>query len=190
MSQTIVGKKVAILATNGFEQSELLKPKAALEEAGAKTFVVAPKAGGIKGWDKNDWGADVAVDIVLHDAITGDFDALVLPGGVLNPDQLRIIPEAVDFVKSFVEAGKPVAAICHGPWMLVEADVVRGKIVTSWRSLKTDIVNAGGHWVDQEVVESGGLITSRNPNDIPAFAKALIEAIAVAKPQPHLQLTA
>jgi protease I len=144
----------------------------------------------IKGWDKNDWGSDVAVDLVLQDADAGDFDALVLPGGVINPDQLRIIPKAVDLVKSFVEAGKPVAAICHGPWMLVEADVVRGKMVTSWRSLKTDIGNAGGRWVDQEVVESGGLITSRNPGDIPAFAEALIEAIASAKQQPHLQLMA
>ena len=183
------GKKVAILATNGFEQSELLKPKAALEEAGAKTFVVAPKAGVIKGWDTNDWGANVTVDLVLHDAIAGDFDALVLPGGVINPDQLRILPEAVDFVKSFVEAGKPVAAICHGPWMLVEADVVRGKTITSWRSLKTDITNAGGHWVDREVVQSDGLITSRNPKDIPAFVKELIEAITAAKPQSELQLT-
>jgi len=171
------GKKIAILATDGFEQAELTEPRKALEEAGAKTEVIAPKDGEIKGWNFTDWGESVKVDKTLDGAKPQDYDALVLPGGVMNPDRLRMDPMAVDFVRKFVETGKPVAAICHGPWTLIEAGVVRGKKFTSWPSVKTDLVNAGAHWVDQEVCTDGQFITSRKPDDIPAFSRATIEAI-------------
>lgn len=171
------GKKVAILATDGFEQAELMEPRKALEEAGAKTEVIAPKDGEIKGWNSKDWGESVKVDKTLDGAKPQDYDALVLPGGVMNPDRLRMDPTAVDFVRKFVETGKPVAAICHGPWTLIEAGVVRGKTLTSWPSLKTDLQNAGAQWVDQEVCTDGQFITSRKPDDIPAFSRATIEAI-------------
>ena len=174
MPDTLKGKTIAILATDGFEQSELIKPKQALEDAGAKTQVVSPKEGQIKGWDKKDWGKQVPVDVNLKSADASKYDGLVLPGGVMNPDQLRMNPDAVRFAKQFLEQGKPVAAICHGPWMLVEADAVRGRTVTSWPSLKTDIRNAGGTWVDQEAVVSDGVVTSRNPDDIPAFNREMI----------------
>ncbi|MGA8620024.1 MAG: type 1 glutamine amidotransferase domain-containing protein [Candidatus Sulfotelmatobacter sp.] len=174
MANTLSGKTIAILATDGFEQSELVKPKKALEEAGARTQVVSPKENKIKGWDVKNWGDDVAVDVVLKSADPANYDALLLPGGVMNPDQLRMIPEAVNFVKRFFDEGKPVAAICHGPWMLVEADAVRGRTVTSWPSLKTDIRNAGGTWVDEEVIFSNGVVTSRKPDDIPAFNREII----------------
>jgi protease I len=175
VANTLQGKRIAILATDGFEQSELLKPRQALDEAGARTQVVSPKEVKIKSWDKKDWGKDVAVDVSLKSADPSEFDALLLPGGVQNPDQLRMIPEAVEFVKDFVDQGKPIAAICHGPWMLVEADAVRGRTVTSWPSLKTDIRNAGGVWVDEQVVLSNGVVTSRNPADIPAFNREMID---------------
>jgi protease I len=178
MANTLEGKKIAILATDGFEQSELTKPKQALEDAGAKTDVVSPKGGKIKGWDKKDWGKDVAVDVELKSADPSKYDALLLPGGVMNPDHLRMDPEAVQFVKSFFDEGKPVAAICHGPWLLVESGAARGRTLTSWPSLKTDIKNAGGTWVDQEVVESNGVVTSRNPDDIPAFNREVIALFA------------
>jgi protease I len=174
MPDTLKGKTIAILATDGFEQSELIKPKQALEDAGAKTQVVSPKEGQIKGWDKKDWGKQVPVDVNLKSADASKYDGLVLPGGVMNPDQLRMNPDAVRFAKQFLEQGKPVAAICHGAWMLVEADAVRGRTVTSWPSLKTDIRNAGGTWVDQEAVVSDGVVTSRNPDDIPAFNREMI----------------
>jgi protease I len=174
MPNNLVGKTIAILATDGFEQSELIKPKQALEEAGASTQVVSPTANKIKGWDHKDWGEEVSVDVPLKSADPSHYDALLLPGGVMNPDQLRMNPDAVKFVKSFIDQGKPVAAICHGPWMLVEAGAVRGRTVTSWPSLKTDIQNAGGTWVDEEVVESNGVITSRKPDDIPAFNREMI----------------
>ncbi len=174
MPDTLKGKTIAILATDGFEQSELIKPKQALEDAGAKIQVVSPKEGQIKGWDKKDWGKQVPVDVNLKFADASKYDGLVLPGGVMNPDQLRMNPDAVRFAKQFLEQGKPVAAICHGPWMLVEADAVRGRTVTSWPSLKTDIRNAGGTWVDQEAVVSDGVVTSRNPDDIPAFNREMI----------------
>lgn len=174
MPDTLKGKNIAILATDGFEQVELEKPKSALEEAGARTQVVSPKDDKIKGWDKKDWGKEVKVDVPLNSANPSQYDALLLPGGVMNPDQLRMNPDAVRFVKSFFDAGKPVASICHGPWMLVEADAVRGRTVTSWPSLKTDIKNAGGTWVDQEVIVSNGVVTSRNPDDIPAFNREMI----------------
>lgn len=175
MPNTLQGKTVAILATDGFEQSELIKPKQALEEAGARTQVVSPADKKIKGWDKKDWGDEVKVDVPLKSANRDQYDALLLPGGVQNPDQLRMIPEAVNFVKHFIDSGKPVAAICHGPWMLVEADAVRGRTITSWPSLKTDIRNAGGTWEDKEVVLSNGVVTSRNPDDIPAFNREMIK---------------
>jgi protease I len=183
MADTLKGKNIAILATDGFEQSELEKPKSALEEAGARTQVVSPKDDKIKGWDKKDWGKEVKVDVPLNSANPSQYDALLLPGGVMNPDQLRMNPDAVRFVKSFFDEGKPVASICHGPWMLVEADAVRGRTVTSWPSLKTDIKNAGGTWVDQEVIASNGVVTSRNPDDIPAFNREMISLFSKGSQQ-------
>lgn len=181
MSGTLQNKRVAILATEGFEQSELLEPRKALQEAGAETVVVSPKDGQIKGWNVTDWGTSVSVDLNLKEAKADDFDALLLPGGVMNPDKLRVDENAVQFVKAFFEQHKPVAAICHGPWLLVEAGVVHGRKLTSWPSLKTDIRNAGGEWTDQEVVTDHGLVTSRKPDDIPAFNKKLIEEIKEGK---------
>ena len=175
MPNNLQGKTIAILATDGFEQSELTKPKKALEEAGARTQVVSPAGNKIKGWDRKDWGEEVLVDITLDAADPARYDALLLPGGVMNPDQLRMNPAAVRFVKHFFEHAKPVAAICHGPWMLVEAGAVQGRTVTSWPSLKTDIRNAGGTWVDEEVVLSNGVVTSRKPDDIPAFNRQMID---------------
>jgi protease I len=169
------GRTVAILATDGFEQSELESPRRALDDAGAKTVVVSPHGGDIMGWSEKNWGNPVAVDLQLEHAHAEDFDALLIPGGVMNPDQLRQDPRAVSFVKHFFEAGKPVAAICHGPWMLVEADVLRGRQVTSWPSLRTDIRNAGGEWSDREVVTDEGLVTSRKPADLPAFNHKMVE---------------
>ena len=172
---TLQGKKVAILVTDGFEQSELLEPRKALDEAGAKTQVVSPAGKKVKGWNHKEWGNEVSVDVALDSAKADEFDALLLPGGVMNPDQLRMNPAAVRFVKHFFEHAKPVAAICHGPWMLVEAGAVQGRTVTSWPSLKTDIRNAGGTWVDEEVVLSNGVVTSRKPEDIPAFNRQMID---------------
>jgi protease I len=178
MDKLLQGKRVAILATNGFEQAELLEPRKALEAQGAKTQVISPEKGTIKGWNDKDWGKEVAVDLALESASAADFDALLLPGGVMNPDKLRMNPQAVHFVREFFETGKPVAAICHGPWLLVEAGAVRGRTVTSWPSLQTDIRNAGGNWVDREVAVDNGLVTSRKPSDIPAFNRKMIEEIA------------
>jgi protease I len=175
MADQLQGKKVAILATEGFEQAELIEPKKALEQAGAKTEVISPKEGTIRGWNEKDWGQEVKVDKSLDSADPNQYDALLLPGGVMNPDKLRMHPKAVEFVKSFCQAGKPIAAICHGPWLLVEADIVRGRTLTSWPSVKTDIRNAGGNWEDREVAEDGNLITSRKPADIPAFNRKIIE---------------
>ncbi|MEW6167816.1 MAG: type 1 glutamine amidotransferase domain-containing protein [Pseudomonadota bacterium] len=178
MAGKLEGKRVAILATDGFEQSELIEPKRALEEAGADTDVIAPKEGRIRGWNVKNWGDEVEVNTLVADADTSDYDALLLPGGVMNPDRLRMNADAVRFAKSFFDAGKPVAAICHGPWMLVEAGVVGGRRMTSWPSLQTDIRNAGGEWVDAEVVTDRGLVTSRKPDDLPAFNAKMIEEIA------------
>lgn len=183
MSDSLKGRRVAILATEGFEYVELAEPREALEKAGAKTEVISPKDGKIKGWNKTDWGDSVSVDVSLKSAKPNDYDALLLPGGVMNPDHLRMEPAAVQFVKAFFDARKPVAAICHGPWILVEAGVVRGRTVTSWPSLRTDIRNAGGEWVDQEVVTDQGLVTSRKPADIPAFNEKMIEEFAEGKHQ-------
>jgi len=172
------GKRVAILATDGVEQVELTEPRKALDQAGAKTSVVSPKDGKIKGWQHDHWGDEIPVDVPLGSARADDFDALMLPGGVMNPDHLRQDQRAVQFVQDFFKAGKPVAAICHGPWLLVEANVVRDRTVTSWPSLQTDIRNAGGDWVDREVVTDEGLVTSRKPDDIPAFNRKMIEEFA------------
>ena len=174
-SSNLNGKRVAILATDGVEQVELTEPRKALDQAGAKTVVVSPKSGKIKGWQHDHWGDEIPVDQELDSASADTFDALMLPGGVMNPDHLRMNKKAVQFVKSFFDAGKPVAAICHGPWLLVEADVVRGRSVTSWPSLQTDLRNAGADWVDREVVTDEGLVTSRKPDDIPAFSNKMIE---------------
>ena len=174
-------KRVMILATDGFEQSELEKPKENLEQAGFDTVVVAPHDGQIKGWQHTDWGTPVDVDLTLDEAEEADFDALLLPGGQINPDKLRMEEKAVQLVRDFCDAGKPVAAICHGPWLLAEADVIEGKTVTSWPSIRTDLSNAGANVVDQEVVQDGQLITSRKPDDIPAFSEALIKALEKQK---------
>lgn len=172
-------KKVMILATDGFEQSELIKPKANLEKAGIETTVVSLKPGQIKGWNKDDWGDTVKVDLTLDEANADDFDALVLPGGQINPDKLRMEDDAIELIKDFDSAGKPIAAICHAPWLLVEANLVDGRTVTGWPSIHTDLMNAGADVVDREVVQDGNLITSRKPDDIPAFSKALIEKLGV-----------
>jgi protease I len=174
------GKKVAILVSNGFEQSELFEPRQALQAAGAEVVVVSLKKESVKGWNHKEWGEEIDVDEHIGAATVDEFDALVLPGGVLNPDFLRMDHRAVAFVRDFVGSGKPVAAICHGPWTLVEADVVRGKRMTSYPSLRTDLKNAGAQWVDQEVVVDGNLITSRWPEDLPAFNRALIEKLGSA----------
>jgi protease I len=172
------GKKVAVLATHGFEQSELEKPVAALREAGATVHVVSPEAGEIKGWDNKDWGRAVPVDVTLDKALVATYDALVLPGGQMNPDILRANPQAVAFVRDFWEAGKPIGAICHAPWLLVEAGIVEGRKMTSYGSIATDVKNAGALWEDSEVVTDQGLVTSRKPEDLPAFCKKLVEEIA------------
>jgi protease I len=173
MAQNLKGVRVAILATDGFEQSELLEPRRALDEAGARTEVVSLKSGEIKGWNHKEWGETVAIDKTVDSVDAQNYDALLLPGGVMNPDSLRMDAKAVAFVKAFFDAKKPVGAICHGPWMLVEAGAVKGRTLTSWPSLKTDIQNAGGRWVDQEAAVDGNLVTSRNPKDIPAFNREI-----------------
>jgi protease I len=175
MKHSLVGKKVAILVTDGFEQSELEKPRAALQEAGARTEIVSPNRETVRAWDEDDFGDSVPVDVPLADAVAESYDALLLPGGVMNPDKLRTIPEAVQFVSHFFAAGKPVAAICHGPQLLIEADVVRGRKLTSYPSIKTDLHNAGADWVDEPVVTHEGLVTSRRPADIPQFNEKMIE---------------
>jgi len=178
MNDDLHGKKVAVLATDGFEQSELLEPRKALQAAGAEVVVVSPKPDLIKGWDHTDWGQSVKVDLALQDADCDDFDALLLPGGVMNPDKLRGVPEAVEFVRGFFEVGKPVAAICHGPQILIDADVARGRKLTSYPSIKNDLINSGAEWYDRAVVTDQGLVTSRRPEDIPEFNKKMIEEIA------------
>jgi protease I len=178
MKNNLQGKRVAILATDGFEQSELEKPRKALQEAGATTSIISPEEGEITGWDTDDWGDSVEVDQLLSEANPDDFDALLLPGGVQNPDTLRTISEAVKFVRAFFEAGKPVAAICHGPQLLIEANVVNNRTLTSFPSIKTDLINAGANWVDEEVVTDHGLVTSRRPADIPRFNEKMIEEFA------------
>lgn len=172
------GKKVAILVEDGFEQIEMTSPKEALEKAGAKTHIISPKRDKVKGWEHTEWGDEFSVDVMVDQANASDYDALLLPGGVMNPDKLRTNKKAVQFVRSFFDQGKPVAAICHGPWVLVEADVVNGRKVTSYHSIQTDLKNAGAQWVDQEVVVDQGLVTSRKPDDLPAFNRKMVEEIA------------
>ncbi|WGM38702.1 type 1 glutamine amidotransferase domain-containing protein [Caulobacter sp. NIBR1757] len=172
------GKIIAVLATDGFEQSELEKPVEALRQAGAKVVIVSPKDGAIQGWEHHDKGREVAVDQVLAGAKADDFDGLVLPGGVINPDALRLEPQAIEFIRGFATAGKPIAAICHGPWTLINAKAVEGRRMTSWPSLQADLENAGAEWVDEEVVVDRGLVTSRNPDDLPAFCARMIEEFA------------
>lgn len=184
MNGKLDGKKVAILVADGFEQVEMTEPRKALEDAGAATDLISPSKGKVKGWEFTDWGDEFAVDVSLARANADDYDALVLPGGVMNPDKLRMIPTAVQFVRSFFQAGKPVASICHGPWTLIEAEVVRGRTMTSYPSIKTDLKNAGAKWVDQEVVVDNGLVTSRQPDDIPAFNRKMIEEFAEGIHQP------
>lgn len=174
-------KKVAILATNGFEESELKEPLNALKEAGADVDIVSEKSGKIKAWQDGNWSNTYNVDKTLDDVSQSNYNALVLPGGVMNPDTLRKNKDAVNFIKSFFENHKPVAAICHAPWLLAEADVLKGRKVTSYASIKKDIINAGAHWENSEVVVDQGLVTSRNPNDLPAFTSKLVEEIYEGK---------
>lgn len=178
MANELNGKRVAILATDGFEQVEMTEPKKAVEAAGAVTTLISLTGGTIRGYNQDEPGDSFPVQKTIDSVSVNDYDALLLPGGVANPDKLRVNAQAVAFVKAFAEAGKVIGAICHGPWTLVEAGVVRGKTLTSWPSLKTDITNAGGTWVDEEVHNNHGLVTSRKPADLPAFNKKLIEEIA------------
>jgi protease I len=177
MAGSLQGKRVAMIVTDGFEQVELTGPKEALEREGAKTQIVSPKEGRVKGWKHTEWGDEFPVDVPLKDAKPEDFDALVLPGGVMNPDKLRRNEWVLQFVRAMFESGKPVAAICHGPWTLIDAGVVSGRRMTSYESIQTDLKNAGAQWVDEEVVVDNGLVTSRKPDDIPAFNCKLIEEI-------------
>ena len=182
-SESLNDLKVAILVTDGFEQIEMTEPRKALDEAGAETRLVSPKDGRVKAWNFTDWGGTFPVDMPLDSARSEDFDALLLPGGVINPDMLRVLPEAVAFVKAFFDARKPVASICHGPWTIIEAGAARGRRLTSWPSLMTDLKNAGAEWVDEEVVVDQGLVTSRKPDDIPAFNPEVIKLFARARGQ-------
>ena len=181
MDKKLAGKKVAILVADGFEQVEMTKPRNALEEAGAETKIVSPKSGQIQGMHHADKGDKFDVDLTLEKARPEEFDALMIPGGLMNPDQLRSTPEALDFTRHFFNEGKPVAAICHGPWVLIDAGVVRGRTLTSWPAIKTDVRNAGGKWVNEEVVVDNGLVTSRKPDDIPAFNEKMIEEFCEGK---------
>jgi len=177
-ARPLEGKRVAMLVANGFEQVELTDPKKALEEAGAQVSIVSPEKKKVKGWEHTKWGKTFPVDVPLESAKADDFDSLVLPGGVMNPDKLRRNEWALQFVRAFFEAGKPVAAICHGPWTLIDAGVAEGRKLTSYHSIQTDLKNAGAEWVDEEVVVDNGLVTSRQPDDIPAFNRKMIEEIA------------
>ena len=175
------GVRVAILATDGFEQSELIEPRKALDAEGAVTQIISPQIGMIRGWATKDWGEKIAVDVELDQAAPDEYDALLLPGGVFNPDALRLNPKAVTFVAAFFDAGKPVAAICHGPWTVIETGAARGRKLTSWPSLKTDLTNAGATWLDKDVVVDQGLVTSRKPEDIPAFNEEMIKLFAKSR---------
>jgi protease I len=181
--QNLKGKKVAILVTDGFEQVELTEPRKALDAAGAQTSVVSPKADKVRGWNFTEWGEDINVDVPLAQAKAEEFDALMLPGGVMNPDTLRMDATAVAFASAFFEAGKPVASICHGPYMVIETGAAMGRRIAAWPSLKTDLTNAGAEWVDEEVCVDGNLVTSRNPDDIPAFNREMQKVFALAPEQ-------
>lgn len=175
MEHTLKGKKVAILVTDGFEQSEMADPRQALKNAGAQTDLISPNKDKVRGWKHGNWADSFDVDVPLDQAKPNNYDALLLPGGVMSPDRLRISPEAIEFIKQFVKTNKPIAAICHGPWTLINAEGIKGHTVTSWPSIKLDLINAGAKWVDQEVVRDGKLVTSRKPDDIPAFNKEIIK---------------
>jgi protease I len=175
MKNNLKNYKVAMLVSNGFEQSEMEKPKKALEEEGAVVVIISPEKSKVKGWKDKIWGDEFKVDMLLEEANANDFLGLVLPGGVMNPDQLRLNQQAINFIKAFIQADKPIAAICHGPWPLIDADYVKGKTMTSWPSLKLDLKNAGANWVDKEVVRDQKLITSRKPDDLPAFNQEIIK---------------
>jgi protease I len=177
------GLRVAILVEDGFEQVELVEPKKALDQAGAETSIVSPKSDRVRGWNHGEWGVELPVRRPLDRADPDDFDALLLPGGVMNPDRLRMQPRAVEFVRAFFDAGKPVAVICHGPWMIIEAGQAQGRKIASWPSLKTDLRNAGAEWMDQEAVVDGNLVSARKPDDIPAFNRAMIEVFSRAREQ-------
>lgn len=185
MDKMLKGKRVAILVTDGFEQAELLEPRRALQEAGAKVDVVSPKKDFVQGFQHDERGERVAVDVPLERARPADYDALLLPGGVRNPDTLRMDPQAVGLVRYFFDSGKAVAAICHGPWMLAEAEVLNGRTLTSWPSIKADLIHAGAYWVDEAVVVNGNLVTSRKPADIPAFIQKLLEVFAQVRVGPR-----
>lgn len=176
--QQLNGKKVAILVADGFEQVEMTEPRKALDDAGAHTELISPNDEKVRGWQHTEWGDSFDVDVPLTEAKPESYDALVLPGGVMNPDKLRINTAAIDFIRAFVAAGKPIAAICHGPWTLIEAGAVNDREMTSYPSIKTDLINAGARWVDREVVADNGLVTSRKPDDIPAFNRKMIEEFA------------
>ncbi len=184
-SQSLIGLKVAVLATDGFEQSELTEPRKALDEAGADTEIIAPKAGKVRGWKMKQWGDEVSVDHTLDEANPDDYGALVLPGGVINADALRLQPKAVAFVKAFFDAGKPVGVICHAPWALIEAGAARGHRMTSWPSLRKDLENAGAKWVDEQVVVDGQLVTSRKPDDLPAFNREITRVFGQSRDHAH-----
>lgn len=176
--ENITGMKVAILIEDGFEQVEMVEPRKALDQAGAETSVVSPRSEHVRAWNFTEWGDNFPVDVALDRARPDDFDALLLPGGVINPDKLRMQPKAVAFAKAFFDAGKPVAAICHGPWTVIETGAARGRRIASWPSLKTDLRNAGAEWTDQEAVVDGNLVSSRKPDDIPAFNRAMIDVFS------------
>jgi protease I len=182
---TLSGKKVAILTENGFEEVELTSPMKALQEAGASVDIVSPQKYNVKAWDHDHWSIELPVDVQIDDANVDDYDALFIPGGVLNPDQMRTNPDCVDFAQQFLEESKPVAAICHGPQLLIETGLLRGKNMTSFPSIRSDLENAGAHWLDVEVVTDNGLTTSRSPNDLKAFNKRLIEEIAESNIMHH-----
>lgn len=179
----LIGKRVAFLVCDGFEQAELTEPRVFLEDEGAETDVVSPSAKTVRGWKMGEWGRRIRVDVPLDEADVADYDALVLPGGVINPDKLRQHPRAIAFIRAFANAGKPIAAICHGPWTLIDAGLVHRKKMTSWPSLRHDLRNAGADWVDEEVVTDGQLVTSRNPGDIPVFSRELIRVVAQQAPR-------
>jgi protease I len=182
-TENLKGLRVAILVEEGFEQVELVEPRKALDDAGAETQIVSPRSGSVWAWNFTDWGDEFSVDLTLDQARPQDFDALLLPGGVMNPDKLRMQPEPVEFVRAFFDAGKPVAVICHGPWTVIEAGAARGRRIASWPSLKTDLRNAGAEWVDEEVVVDSNLVSSRKPDDIPAFNREMLKLFGRARTQ-------
>lgn len=184
---TLTGKKVAILTENGFEEVELTSPKKALEEAGAEVEIVSPQKEKVKAWSHDHWSIEIPVDVNVNDADPNDYDALMVPGGVLNPDKMRMNENCVRFAQHFLEAGKPVAAICHGPQLLIETGLIDGRNMTSYPSIKTDLINAGASWIDREVVVDSGLVTSRSPQDLDAFNKKMIEEIKEGKHSPAIR---